>query len=136
MSQPTRRTAREIAFQVLYHRAKLGITPYGEDLLIQSIENNKKLHAYCKYLIQQTWDNLDQIDSVIEKYLINWKQSRISDSLNALLRLSVCELLFEHDIEGKIILNEAIEICKKYVDEKATKMCNGVLHSVYQKLNP
>lgn len=134
MSQPTRRTAREIAFQVLYHRSKLGITPYGEELLIQSIESDKKQLAYCNYLIRQTWENLDQIDSIIEKYLINWKQSRLSDSLNALLRLSVCELLFEPDIDGKIILNEAIEICKQYVDEKATKMCNGVLHAVYQKL--
>lgn len=134
MSQATRRAAREIAFQVLYHRSKLGVTPYGEDLLIQSIQTNKKQYSYCTYLIQHTWDNLDQIDSVIEKHLINWKQSRLSDSLNALLRLGIFELLFEKEIDGKVILNETLEICKKYVDEKATKMCNGVLHAVYQSL--
>lgn len=105
----------------------------GEENLFAEHPLAEKYADFCRDLIDTTWRELDKIDDTIQGHLINWRQARISESLNALLRVATCELLFFPDTDGKVVLNEAIEICRKYVDNQATKILNGVLHAIWQK---
>lgn len=134
MPKPSRHQARVLAFQTIYSRHKLGINPKGESHLLIESGLQGKYKDFSQGLINATWERLSTIDGIIQKFLKNWKQHRISDSLNALLRIGIGELLHYKDTESKIIINEALEICKKFVDEKATKMCNGVLHSASKEI--
>ncbi|MBU2644512.1 transcription antitermination factor NusB [bacterium] len=133
MSTSNRRKARILAYQTLYQRKKIGIQPAGEARLFLEHPLSDKYSEFCRQLIDTTWKELSTIDGTIQRYLINWKQTRISESLNALLRIATCELLFFPDTDGKVVLNEAIEICRSYVDSQATKILNGVLHAVWQE---
>jgi transcription antitermination protein NusB len=134
MHKQTRHNARILAFRLIYCRNKLGISPTGEKNLLNESDLQGKYKDFSQELAEKTWAHLDQIDPIIQSKLKNWKQHRISDTLNALLRISICELLFYPDTETKIIINEAIELCKIHVDEKATRMCNGVLHAASSEI--
>lgn len=134
MSKPSRHKARILAFQTIYCRHKLGINAAGEKQLLEESGLQGKYREFSWGLVEHTWNRLAEIDTVIQNHLKNWKQHRISDTLNALLRIGIGELLQYSETETKIIINEAIEICKLYVDEKATKICNGVLHSAAKEI--
>lgn len=134
MPKPSRHNARILAFRILYSRSKVGISADGEDKVFEEAGLTSKYQEFSKNLIEGTWQELDKIDSIIQKKLKNWKQTRIADTLNALLRVSIGELLIFPETESKIIINEALEICKEYVDAKATRICNGVLHSAAEEI--
>jgi transcription antitermination factor NusB len=72
----------------------------------------------------------DDIDALIEMASSNWASDRISRVSKALLRLAVYELKYAEDIPVKIAVNEAVELAKKYDDEKAFSFINGVLAKV------
>ncbi len=129
----SRRQARILAYQTLYQRKKIGVHPTGEALLLGANPLAEKYSDFCHELIETTWKELITVDETIQRHLLNWKQTRISESLNALMRIATSELLYFPDIDGKIVLNEAIEICRSHVDTQATKILNGVLHAIWQE---
>lgn len=132
MSATSRRDARVIAYRVIYQRARIGVNKAGEEILFQESSLPEQYKTFAKELINKTWEELEAIDQKIQENLKNWKQSRIAESFNALLRLSVCELLFFPETDNKVVINEAIEICRSHVEERVTKMCNGVLNAVWK----
>ncbi|MGK0288917.1 MAG: N utilization substance protein B [bacterium] len=132
MGKSSRRQARELAVKIFYQRVKIGVNFLGEALLYQEEELDADKRQFCELLVQKTWENLPQIDQHIQENLINWKQSRLSETLNTLLRLSIGEILYLKT-DGKVVLNEALEICREYVDENAVKICNGLLNAVWKK---
>lgn len=134
MPKPSRHLARVLAFQTIYCRHQIGVNPAGEDFLLTNSGLQGKYKDFTKNLVEKTWNKLEEIDGIIQKNLKNWKQHRISDTLNALLRVGVGELIHFSETESKIVINEALEICKRFVDAKATKICNGVLHSASQQI--
>ncbi len=133
MPVSSRRQARILAYQTLYQRKKIGVHPTGEELLFNANPLAEKYSDFSHKLIETTWKELSSVDETIQRHLLNWRQTRISESLNALMRIATSELLYFPDIDGKIILNEAIEICRSYVDTQATKILNGVLHAIWQE---
>jgi len=72
-------------------------------------------------------DNIEEIDSLIPKYLKNWKFDRILVIDRNILRMGVAELIYKDDIPYKVTINEAIELAKKFGDEKSGSFVNGVL---------
>jgi transcription antitermination protein NusB len=136
MTSSSRRSARVLAFQIVYQRDKTGIQPENEVRILES-EGLSDLHRqFCQALIDLTRQHHHAIDAEIQRYLKNWRQGRITDSLNALFRVAVCELLFFPDTDGKVVLNEAIEICRGFVDQNATGILNGVLNAVWKARPP
>ncbi|WP_195952518.1 transcription antitermination factor NusB, partial [Clostridium saudiense] len=79
-------------------------------------------------------DNLEDIDSRIVNALVNWKLDRVSKVNLTILRLAVGEMLFVDDVPGSVAINEAVELTKKYSDEKSTSFVNGVLDKVLKTL--
>ena len=59
-----------------------------------------------------------------------WRVERMSPALRALLKLSLYEMLENDEIPVKVAANEAVELCKRYEDEKAAKFLNGILGTV------
>jgi transcription antitermination protein NusB len=135
MSGTSRRKSRELAVKLLYSRDRLDNTNALEHFIHPNTTQGKTIDEFANELAETAWNNLVAIDEMIQKNLKNWKQNRISPVLNAILRISIAEILFNQNTDGKVILNEAIELCKSLVGEQATKICNGVLHAVWTANN-
>ena len=104
------------------------------------VENEEILKSdldleYIKAGLLGIEENKEKINSLIEEQLVKWKLNRISKVNLAILRISVYEMLFAEDVPGKVSINEAIELCKKYSDNKSVSFINGVLDKVYKSIN-
>lgn len=75
-------------------------------------------------------DHQVQLDEMISKHLVNWKLDRIANVDRAVLRLAVYEMVYVEDIPVNVSMNEAIELAKRFGDDKATKFVNGVLSNI------
>jgi len=81
-----------------------------------------------------TWENLKQCDELITSSTIKWQFTRLSPVDKSILRLSVYQLKFRTDIPPKVVINEAIELAKKYSTDKSPAFVNGVLDAVLKKI--
>ena len=126
----TRREEREQAFFLVFEKEFNAETEIQElfDLALETeIVGDSE---FVKALSFRTWENIESIDPVIEKYCVGWKMSRISKVALAVLRLAVCEILYFDDIPVGVSINEAVELCKKYASDDEKAFVNGVLSSV------
>ena len=80
------------------------------------------------------WEYVKACDDLIADAAMKWKLSRLSHVDRAILRLSVYQLKYCPDIPFKVVLNEAIEIAKKYSTEQSPRFINGVLDAVLKKI--
>lgn len=81
-----------------------------------------------------TWENLKQCDEAITASTIKWQFARLSPVDKSILRLAVYQLKFCPDIPPKVVINEAIELAKKYSTDKSPAFVNGVLDAVLRKV--
>ena len=125
-----RKTARENAFILLFELASKNDETaeeiYDKAVNIRALETND----YVKLVFFGVNENLRAIDECIEKSLVGWKSARLSVVSKAVIRLAVYELMFMSDIPAKVSINEAIELSKKYDDEKSYAFVNGVLNAL------
>ena len=97
------------------------------------LEERKKIDPeFLSNLVNGVIDNLEEIDKNIYKYLENWSIERLGLTDQAIIRISVYELIYT-DTPNLVCINEAIELAKKYSDEKVAKMINGVLDKIYHE---
>lgn len=130
----TRSEEREQAFILIFEKAFNAETDIAE-LYDFAIENEVISGSdFVKLLLTKTWENVENIDSVIEKYCVGWKLSRISKVALAVLRLAVCEMLYFEDIPAGVSINEAVELCKKYASKEDSAFVNGLLGSAAKDL--
>ncbi len=80
------------------------------------------------------WENSKQCDEFISDATIKWQITRLSLVDKSILRLSVYQLKFCTDIPPKVVINEAIELAKKYSTDKSPAFVNGVLDAVLKKI--
>lgn len=90
---------------------------------------------YVKTVFFGSYENADKIDEAMEKHFLGWKKERISPISMAILRLGCYEIMFMSDIPSRVTINEAIELSKKYDDEKSYAFVNGVLNAVAKEFS-
>lgn len=126
----TRKEARETAMCLLFEQEfRAEETP--EEIYEISLENREiEDDEYLRRVFFGINENREQIDSTIGKHSRGWKTERLSRVSRAVCRIAVYEMLFEKDIPAPVSINEAIELCKKYDEDKARRFVNGVLNAV------
>lgn len=129
-----RRESREQAFILMFEKSFQNDISMKEmiDINIENeiIENDD----FAQDLAIKACDNIEEIDSYIEKFSIARKMNRISKVSLSVLRIAVCEMLYYEDIPYGVSINEAVEICKKYASEDEYAFVNGVLGSLARSL--
>ncbi len=125
-----RRMARECALQCLYYAdsAKMldgeKVAPYAADFKNELGEN----FSFCKDLIDGTTQHLDKIDQLVSKYAKNWTIARMSVVDRSILRMAAYELVFSTErTPAPAVIDEAIELAKKYSTDNSGKFINGLL---------
>ena len=85
---------------------------------------------YVNSLVHGVIYNRDKIDELANKYLTDWDIYRLGFTDQAILRIAIYELMYTNT-PYKVCIDEAIELSKKYSDDKVSKMINGVLDKIY-----
>ena len=139
-----RSTAREIAVRLAYELSFTDLT-VGE-LLDQTLQEDyfaalaqedalyaqapdQKQEQYIRKLVCGVAEHAAELDSYIEKYAVGWKFERIPLVASAIMRVAMYELLYMPEIPNAAAINEALEIAKKYEDDKVVSFINGILGS-------
>ena len=74
-----------------------------------------------------------EIDGYIQEFLENWSFDRIMLIDKESIRIGVYELLYQRDLEPKIVIDRLVRLSKKYGGENSSKFVNGILGAVYRK---
>ncbi len=119
---------REQAFVLLYESEFFKDRPCSELEEIYS-ENIAELSDYAKQLFEGTSEQAEQLDSVIEKYLKGWKLNRVSKVNLSILRLALYEINNCESVPESVVINEAVELAKKYSGKEDSRFVNGILGS-------
>jgi N utilization substance protein B len=85
------------------------------------------VREFAKLLLQGTLDHLDDIDAQLAEQTAHWRLERLAAVDRNILRLAMYELLFQADTPHAVVIDEAIEIAKKYGAEESARFVNGVL---------
>ena len=125
-----RKTARENAFILLFEKAIKNDETFEEIFSKATEERKLEVDDYVRKVFFGNAENERIIDMKIDECLVGWKKERVSYVAKAVLKLSAYELMFMEDIPVKVSINEAIELSKKYDDDKAYVFVNGVLNKI------
>ena len=122
----TRHEARETVFKLLFAREfDLESAPDAiYDAFVDITES--KTNDYVHTTFVGACEKIGDIDTLIESSSVNWKLSRMSTATKSVLRLAVYEMT-ETETPVKVVINEAVEIAKKYESPETVKFMNGIL---------
>lgn len=130
-----RRKARESTLQILFQ------LEFDDSLLEKTLREhwkNKKVHKeireYSNWLAKGIVTHQEKIDNIIQSTSEHWRISRMALIDRNILRMAIFELLYEGNIAPAVVINEAIEVAKKYSGEKASTFINGILDAVRKNL--
>ncbi len=123
-----RRKSRELALQGLY-QIEISEDQAGDVLKLDWVEGkiDREMEEFTRKLINGTLNHIQEIDQYIQKYSPNWNLSRINILDKNLLRFSIYSLLYQKEIPSTIIINEAVDIAKKFCEDDSYKFINGIL---------
>jgi N utilization substance protein B len=142
----TKREAREFCLQFLYHFQlpvfkELKANSATADLFDRIQEFKQTLgidlpaesQAFVTTMVKGILKHHEEIEEILVKYLKNWKLSRISKIEHTLFIMSIYELKYHPETPGKVVINEALELGKKYSTKESTSFLNGILDNVFKQ---
>lgn len=125
-----RRMARQCALQALYYADSAKLLK-GSDIEPYTLDFKKELgdvFPFCEELIGGTTQHLPEIDELVSKYAKNWTVNRMSVVDRSILRMATYEIVFSpNKAPVAAVIDEAIELAKKYSTENSSKFINGLL---------
>lgn len=123
--------AREQALQILYF---IDVTGLPDDEAIKLFESNFESkdvdQVFMEALISGIIEHREALDATIQKNLHDWKISRLPRVDRNILRIGTYEAQYCLDIPGAVIIDEAVELGKKYGDTKSSSFINGTLDQI------
>lgn len=130
--EETRSGAREMAMKILYQvsvfeKAKAS---YDLDEMFMDIEGRNK--KFIENIVNEVILKKEELDNKANKYLINWEINRLNMVDQAIFEIAIYELIYT-DTPKKVVIDEAINLSKKYSEESVVKMLNGVLDKIYHE---
>ena len=131
-----RTRARELAIQALYQLDVQGpelLERLRWEFFAEAESDERTCHLALEWT-HGTWTYLAACDELIVAATIRWQFSRLSPVDKSILRLAVYQLKYCPDIPPKVVINEAIELAKKFSTEKSGPFVNGVLDAVLRTL--
>jgi N utilization substance protein B len=163
MTAGKRRTAREMAVQMLY-QSDLGGSPLahifntfdlaeyvareaapaadkrrGQPTADERVEHTRRRQRvqeafeYAQALVRGTVENQERIDELIRSQADNWRLERMPAVDRNILRLAVFEMLHERETPKLVVLDEAIELAKKFGSEQSGRFVNGLLDGLLKQ---
>jgi transcription antitermination protein NusB len=134
VTQGVRRTGRAYALQLLYARDGdpatdvTGAAVSWADMF--ELEVDAPAQTFARDLVAAASERSAQIDELITSASKNWRIDRMSRVDRNILRLGAAELLAFHDVPVKVVINEAVELAKRFGTAESSAFVNGVLDRI------
>ena len=130
-----RRSSRELALKFLYQfELNGGDLDEQIKLFLERNSSQEGVENFMKELVVSLINKREEIDEIIQKYSDHWVLDRMTVIDRNILRIGTCELLFNFSTPPKVVINEAIDIAKKYGNEDSPEFINGILDKVYNEI--
>jgi N utilization substance protein B len=130
-----RRKAREYALQMLF---QWDITRDSIDQIAASFfEGQDEAPAvmdFARLLVTRTVEHVERIDDLIRRHAEHWRLDRMATVDRNLLRLATQEFLFDRETPRTVVINEAIEIARRFSTQESPQFINGILDSIKKEL--
>jgi len=144
MTAGKRRTAREMAVQMLYQSdlggsalphifATFDLSEYLAGDLGRHKRRVEDAFQYAQALVRGTVDHREEIDAMIRGQADNWRLERMPAVDRNILRLAIYEMLYERDTPKLVVVDEAIELAKKFGSEQSGRFVNGLLDGLLKQ---
>ena len=132
-----RRRGRELALQVLYQHELAG---RGVEEILISFEDLQEAppvaRSFAVELARGVVARLDEVDGHLSGQADNWRLERMAVVDRNILRLAIYELLFEKETPPAVVIDEAVEIAKRFGSERSSQFINGVLDGFLHRARP
>ena len=130
-----RRKAREYALQMLF---QWDITHDSihqiASTFFQDQEEGQGVVEFARQLVIRTVDHVEQIDALIQRHAEHWRLDRMATVDRNLLRLATQGFLFDEETPKTVVINEAIEIARRFSSQESPQFINGILDSIKREL--
>jgi N utilization substance protein B len=132
----TRRKSRELTLQMLFQSDMGKQTPeqVRQTFWRESGDVGADVQSFAEDLFLVATDRASEIDGLIEAHAQHWRMERMAAVDRNLLRAAVAELLGFPDTPRAVVINEALEIARKFSSPESVQFINGVLDSVGKEL--
>ena len=129
-----RSRSREVALQLLY---EVDLNPHRSEkvsskFLSQRLHRDEELIRFARELVEGVQSHADELDELISKYTQNWTITRIAATDRNVLRLGAYELIHT-DTPGPVVINEAVELSKRFGGKQSAGFVNGVLDQILHR---
>ena len=126
-----RRKARELALQMLFEHDVAGTTPADMFQRSEDLRNaSEGLSDFTKRLVSGTLEHRDALDALISRQADHWRLMRMPIVDRNILRMALFELLHEPETPRPVVIDEALEIAKRFSTPRSSQFINGILDGV------
>lgn len=130
----SRRKARELALQVLFHIDFTGGLPneiIPAVYAMQEGEISESVHDYVEWIVDGTLEHHEEIDQLISDLARDWKLERMGGVDRAITRMAIFEIKYGVDrVPPRAAVNEAVELAKHFGSDESGRFVNGILGSL------
>ena len=129
-----RREARENAFLLAFSQT------FGDIALEEALDNHAEcdeehpVDVFGQRLLRAYYGHSAEVDDLIRDHLRNWTMERLPRVSLTVLRLALAEMLYGDEKKPGVVINEAVELTRKYSGEESCPFVNGVLGTISRKL--
>ena len=136
MSGATRRKSRELAMQMLFQgdMGKQSPEQVGKTFWLAREESDAEVRGFAEDLYRVATSRSDEIDELIVKHLVNWRLERLPGVDRNVLRLAAAEMLGFKGTPFPIVINEALEIARRFSSPESVGFLNGVLDAMAKEV--
>ena len=126
----SRRKGRELAMQMLFQEDAAGSSAQEtKELFWAAHSASPEAREFAEALYDTSVEKRCEIDELISGHAQHWKLERIAAVERSILRVAIAELLAT-DTPDAVVMDEAIEIARKYASERSSDFVNGILDAV------
>ncbi len=137
MKKQTRSEAREAVFtQVFQFATQRDNMDEAREILLEEMPECEQNLGYITEVTDGILEHEQEIIDIINANCKpGWSFKRLSKATRSILKVAIYEMKYCDDVPGKVAINEAVELAKKYCDEKEPAFINGILGSVLRGLS-
>ena len=131
----SRRKAREYALQMLF---QWDITKDNIESVMAgfwaNIDEPPAVIEFANQLVTRTIEHVEEIDSIVQRHAEHWRLDRMAVVDRNLLRLATQEFIYDKETPKTVVINEAIEIARRFSAQESPQFINGILDSIRKEV--
>lgn len=131
----SRSKSRELALQMLYQWEVGKHSPANvEQTFMQGRNISPDVDSFARNLFEGTVSEVESLDRTIARHAKNWRTSRMPAIDRNILRMALWEMLYHPETPGAVVINEALELARRFASTDSVEFINGVLDAIWKSL--